>query len=472
MTKLSFCKTTLAIIILAALSSLGLQAQTFTTLAEFNGNNGFAPVGKLVQGTDGNLYGFAGANGAGNSANGTIFKVTPSGVLTTIYSFGEPVEGALTLANDGNFYGPQSGSFVNGDYGSVFKLSPQGDLTTLYTFCTVPGCPDGEYPAGLTLASDGNFYGTTIGPPATIFKITPGGQLTTLYVFENTDGDNAPSSGVIEANDGNFYGTNLYGGLSCGSFGCGYIFEITPGGVFSTVYEFSAAPYAGFQPLAALVQASDSSFYGSTTSGGYRCTFDQLCGTLFQMTRDGKVSTAFFFDRLTTGYDPRTTMIQATDGNLYGTTLIGGANGGWGTIFNLTLGRSFTPLHTFDLTDGSAPNGLMQATSGMFYGTTAEGGISSCTRNGCGTIFSLNMGLEPFVSFVVRAGKVGQTGGILGQGFTGTTSVEINGVPANFKVVSDTYLTATVPPGATTGYVTVTTPKGVLTSNVPFRVIR
>jgi hypothetical protein len=126
--------------------------------------------------------------------------------------------------------------------------------------------------------------------------------------------------------------------------------------------------------------------------------------------------------------------------------------------------------------DGSFPIGsLLQATDGKFYGVTYTGGDAPCNYGsfpGCGTIFSLNMGLDPFVAFLNRAGKVGQNFGILGQGFTGTTSVSLNGTPATFAVKSDTYLVATVPVGAKTGYVTVTTPGGALTSNVPFYVIR
>jgi len=114
----------------------------------------------------------------------------------------------------------------------------------------------------------------------------------------------------------------------------------------------------------------------------------------------------------------------------------------------------------------------IQGTNGIFYGTTASGGNSLPPCEGrCGTIYSLDVGLGPFVTFVQPFGKIGETGGVLGQGFTGTTSVMLNGVSANFAVVSDTFIKATVPEGATTGYVTVTTPGGKLTSNVPFHVI-
>jgi uncharacterized repeat protein (TIGR03803 family) len=119
--------------------------------------------------------------------------------------------------------------------------------------------------------------------------------------------------------------------------------------------------------------------------------------------------------------------------------------------------------------DGFNPvGGLLQATNGNFYGTTELGG----NAGDYGTVFSLDMGLGPFVAFVRGSGEVGQTGGILGQGFTGTTSVSLNGIPASFTVVSDTFIKATVPPGATTGFVTVVTPTGMLTSNVPFRVLQ
>ena len=110
--------------------------------------------------------------------------------------------------------------------------------------------------------------------------------------------------------------------------------------------------------------------------------------------------------------------------------------------------------------------GLVQATNGILYGTTNAGGYLDL-----GTVFSLDVGLGPFVKFVRAASKVGQVGGILGQGFTGTSNVSFNGISSNFTVAADTFITATVPAGATTGYVTVTTPSGTLTSNVPFQVI-
>jgi uncharacterized repeat protein (TIGR03803 family) len=172
---------------------------------------------------------------------------------------------------------------------------------------------------------------------------------------------------------------------------------------------------------------------------------------------------------------PTASPIQATDGNLYGTTFFGGnlscdSRYGCGTVFRIEPTGALTTLHSFcdpPCNDGAWPlAGLIQATDGTFYGAASSGGSM-----GDGTIFSLSMGLAPFLAFVQDYGKVGQTGGILGQGFTGTTGVSFNGTSATFTVISDTYLTATVPAGATTGYVTVATPSGTLTSNVPFHVI-
>jgi hypothetical protein len=145
-------------------------------------------------------------------------------------------------------------------------------------------------------------------------------------------------------------------------------------------------------------------------------------------------------------------------------------------VFKLTPAGTLTTLHVFEYADGAEPfGGLLQATDGTFYGAAYSGGNFVCDRAvdfpGCGTVYSLSVGLGPFIAFVRPYGKVGQTGGILGQGFIGTTSVSLNGIPASFTVVSDTFIKATVPVGATTGYVTVTTPSGTLTSNVPFNVL-
>lgn len=233
---------------------------------------------------------------------------------------------------------------------------------------------------------------------------------------------------------------------------------MTDAGALTTLYDLvdpQNSPYDG------LVQATNGNFDGTTYGAGH--------GTIFEITADGELTTLHLFD--STGGNPWAGLVLATDGNFYGTTLFGGnptcTPDGCGTVFRFSSGGALTTLHSFDSADGGNPyGGLLQATNGNFYGMTYAGGSDNL-----GTLFSLDIGLGPFVAFVRSAGKVGQTGGILGQGFTRTTGVSLNGIPASFTVVSDTYIRATVPVGGTTGYVTVTTPRGVLTSNVPFHVI-
>jgi uncharacterized repeat protein (TIGR03803 family) len=234
------------------------------------------------------------------------------------------------------------------------------------------------------------------------------------------------------------------------------------------------------------VPASDGNFYGTTTEGGSRsgkfCQ-DYGCGTVFEVTPAGTETLVYNFCSQTgcaDGANPYSSLTQATDGNLYGTTDWGGTNSNCiregvscGPAFKVTLAGTLTTIHTFGGTDGSYPlAGLIQDTNGSFYGATSQGGDYKCEDlSNCGTVFSIDMGLGPFVSFLRNSAKVRQEFGILGQGFTGTTSVSLNGTPASFHVTASTLITAVVPPGATTGYVSVSTPTGVLTSNVPFQVI-
>jgi len=166
----------------------------------------------------------------------------------------------------------------------------------------------------------------------------------------------------------------------------------------------------------------------------------------------------------------------ATDGNFYGLAGSGGANG-YGTIFQITPSGSLTTEHSFDGTDGIVTENqpgpyLIQDTSGTFYGVTSEGGADWPGCATCnGTVFSLSMGLGPFVKTLPASGRVGSTVKILGNKLTGATSVTFNGVAATFTVASSTEITTTVPTGATTGVVQVVTSRGItLTSNLGFTV--
>jgi uncharacterized repeat protein (TIGR03803 family) len=477
-------------------------AQTFTSLVSFNGTDGRLPVTRPVQGLDGNLYATMLSGGNTNcgvsQGCGEIYKITPNGALTVLYEFcaqtncidGRSPSGELTLATDGNFYGTTlaGGASVNSvgpcggnGCGTMFKSTPGGKLTTIYSFCSQSNCADGDGPSPLVQATDGNFYGTTGGGGhyggscgsgcGTVFKVTPSGTLTTLYVFGvgNCNIGCGSEGGLVQGNDGNFYGITTIGG----GYGNGTVFKITTGGVITKLHSFSSAD--GY-PASRLTQASDGNFYGTTAvfgpNGG---------GTAFKITPSGAFTLLYKFCDIgaciSNGFDPHG-LIQATDGNFYGTTSAGGTNNGCGsnqgcgTVFRITPSGVISALYSFcpetGCVDGMDPDGAMtQATNGKFYGTTLLGG----TDNNNGTLFSLSMGLAPFVETLPTARKVGGTVRILGTNLTGATSVSFNGTSASFTVVSGSQIKTTVPTGATTGFVNVTIPSGTLKSNVAFRVL-
>lgn len=464
------------------LAAIPLSGQTFISLGSLNGH-GMSPNAGLVQATDGNFYGttyFGGYYGTcGQYGCGIVFKITAGGTLTTLYNFNLGVDGfypnaALLQGSDGNLYGTTVGGGTGGG-GTVFRMTLAGTLTTLYNFCSIGNCKDGETPlAGLLQGPDGNLYGTTSYGGAnynscymsfgcgTAFKLTLSGTLTTLHSFSGSDGAN-PYAGLVWMN-GSLYGTTLNGGASP-SLGSGTVFKVTPEGAFTMLYSFCSQTGCtdGANPYATLVRAADGSLYGTTTQGGVYTWY----GTLFKIVPSGTVTTHSFTGVAACGIFGA--LIQATDGNFYGTASACGADG-VGTIFEITSRGVVTALHSFDSTDGAYPRGaLIQDSNGSFYGTTQQGGSNACI-GGCGTVFSLDVGLGPFVKTLPDTAKVGASVGILGTSLTGATSVTFNGTSASFKVVSSSLITTTVPAGATTGPVQVTTPSGVLTSNVNFRV--
>jgi uncharacterized repeat protein (TIGR03803 family) len=411
-------------------------------------------LGVIAQGRDGNLYT---TTPKGGSGSGTAFKLTPSGKLTVLTNFAYAYSG-LSLGSDGNFYGS---TYYGGtsNRGTLFRITPKGTLTTLYDFA---GGNDGANPWAPPIpAWDGNFYGTTefggTDGVGTVYRITPKGKLTTLFEFNRTSGSN-PIAPLIQAADGSLYGTTQYGGAN----NAGTVFRMTLSGAVTLLHSFGNA--SGSQPQAALIQGSDGNFYGTTPKGG-----TGNAGLLFKITPKGVFSVLHSLNGTTDGAAPYAGLVQATDGNLYGVAQNAG-NGsgyGYGTIFKLTTTGKFSVVHTFDEADGNLPSvTLMQHTNGVLYGNTQNGGGYLNT----GVLFKVKISAKPFVSLLPILGKVGATIEFLGQGFTRTTKVSFNGVSANFTVVSNTYLTAVVPAGATTGQVTVTTPGGTLTSNKVFHV--
>ena len=410
---------------------IGLSAaalgQTFTTLAEFNATDGSAP-GPVIQGTDGNFYGVT--SFGGQFSQGAVFRITPDGTITTLHSFcqqsgcpdGNYPNGSLVQASDGNFYGATyfQGA-ANSTFGTIFRITPTGTLTTIYAFCPGQvGCPDGQFPnGGLVQGSDGNLYGTTQhteGGQGTVFRITLDGTLTTLYTFCTKTGcpdGGAIFGGLTLGKDGNFYGTTVFGGAFSKVFG-GTVFKITPAGNVTTLHSFCAQKSGvvcldGSEPWnGALVQASDGNFYGTTSSGGGNvCPLSgNGCGTAFRITPGGKLTTLHVFcsdvnsnGRCTDGAAPSSGMIVGSDGNLYGTTTTGGtgvystskcsntAHEGCGTLYSMSTAGSLNTLYNFcsitGCADGTGGNSLI-VSGDTLYGSTS-GGTSST-----GTVFSFS----------------------------------------------------------------------------------
>jgi uncharacterized repeat protein (TIGR03803 family) len=475
------------ILLLLWAATISAPAQ-ITTLASFdkaNGRDPGWPSSPFVQGINGNFYGTTAGGGA--SDEGTVFEVSPAGRLAALYSFcsqsncsdGAGPNAGLIQAPDGTLYGTTNGGGTN-DLGTIFKITA-GKLRTFYNFCSQSGCSDGANPsAGVVQGADGNFYGTTAVGGAfgagSVFRITPAGVLTTLASFDGTNGRDPAFGSLIQASDGNFYGTTLGGGTNAGcgsSQGCGTVFKVTLHGKLTTLYNFCAQTNCtdGFELFGGLVQGTDGDLYGTTAEGGANGY-----GTVFRLTTGGKLTTLHSFDYYPDGAYPEAALIQATDGNFYGTTPSGGTNGVAGTVFQITPSGALTTLYDFcsktSCEDGTGPfESVMQATDGEIYGTTFAGGSSKNCSGGCGTVFSLSMGLGPFVEANPNSGEIGRVVNILGNNLTGTTQVFFNDAPAAFEVVSSTLIRAQVPSGAATGVLNVVTPSVILSSYSAFQVL-
>jgi uncharacterized repeat protein (TIGR03803 family) len=457
--------------------SFSQSLQSFRTLATFDDTGGYwIQYTSLVQGRDGNFYGTSAAGGL--TGQGVIFRSTPDGALTVVHSFCVPPTnpcpdgyspmGGLIQGTDGYFYGTTLGGGTY-DGGTIFKITASGKLTTLYNFCAEGyPCTNGGYPsAALVQDRDGDFYGTTYYGgdfyAGTIFRITRQGALSKLYSFcaqaGCEDGD-LPTAALALGPDGSLYGTAQRGAID----DSGTIFKLNKAGVFEVLHRFCVAGPScadGAIPYAGLILGSDGRFYGTTAGGGMPAG-----GTVFNITEDGTQTVLYSVcsggGGCSTGYNPVMGLVQATDGNFYGSMSWGASS-----LFEITPSGKWTVLYQLPTSLGDVSSALLQSTNGKFYGTTLIGG-----ENPEGTVFVFDVGLAPFATFVRRWGKIGQTAEILGQGFVGTTSVSFNGVPAEFSVTSGTFLTATIPAHATTGLVTVTTPAGALVSNVSFKILR
>jgi uncharacterized repeat protein (TIGR03803 family) len=355
-----------------------------TVLYAFGTNADGEGPRNIIRGSDGNLYGITCPGGPYDG--GIVFRITPAGVETALYPFGALAtdascpSGTFIQGNDGNFYGTASGG-ANGT-GSIFELTPTGMESVLYSFPAATSGTPYPNPNSITQGSDGNFYGTTQSGGASglgsVFKVTSAGAASVLHYFGGfpDDGD-TPYAPLIAGNDGSFYGTTLGGGANK----VGTVYRISPAGTESLLYSFGSSPTDAADPAGPLILGTDGSFYGTAAAGGATGN-----GAIFTITSTGVESVLYSFAGGPSDGASPAIIIQGSDGNFYGTTSAGGANSA-GTVFKLTPTGVETVLYSFQggPTDGSGPvEGLIQGSDGNFYGATLLGGIKNN-----GTIFRL-----------------------------------------------------------------------------------
>jgi uncharacterized repeat protein (TIGR03803 family) len=421
--------------------------------------------GIIAQGRDGNLY--TTTPSGGSTGNGAVVQITLAGTATVLYSFkgtdGSQPSGGLTLGLDGNFYGTTAAGGAHAS-GTIFKISQTGALTTLYSFTS---STDGSNPLAPPIqGTDGNWYGTTSLSGAhslgTVYKLTSTSTYTVLYAFDTTHGSE-PSAPLVQGSDGNFYGTTTFGG----SNGGGVVFKITSAGALTVLFNFDSTH--GRLPRSPLIQAADGSFYGTTQSGG-----SSNSGVTFKISSSGTLTVLHNMNGASDGGSPYAGLVQASDGNFYGTN-DNAASSAAGSLFKMTNAGALTVQHNFDTTGGAASQvTLLQHTNGILYGDTNSGGtgnVSPCLTGRCGVFYEMNDTLPAFITPMPYSGKVGSSIGILGQGFSSASVVKFNGVTAtSFTLTGTTYIQAKIPTGASSGLVTVTTGAATLKSLRKFTV--
>ena len=363
-------------------------------------SDGSGPLGDAIQASDGNLYGTTQTGGAHNG--GSVFALNASGTLTTVYSFcaqancadGQQPQSGVIEGADGNLYGTTRLGGASG-LGTVYRLSRGGALTVLHSFCAQANCADGEWPvSALTADAGGNLYGTAqyggAHSAGTLFEISAGAAFTVLHNFCGlalcADGA-LPASPPLLAANGNAYGTTMG---QPGGKGNGTIYQITPGGAFTTLHSFCAAAGCpdGSAPVGRLVQAANGNIYGATQFGGLHSS----SGTLFSITPAGQFASVYSFCALAScadGATPHSSPVLGSDGNLYGVTPTGGTHLS-GALYGFTSTGTLYDFYQFcgaaNCTDGYYPSGsVIQASDGNLYGTTFAGGNAQLA----GTIFAV-----------------------------------------------------------------------------------
>lgn len=438
--------------------AISLQAQGYNDPWVFScpTNNLCNPVnsGQAVQGLDGTLYGTVLDGGQQNLGPGGLFNLNQ--FVNSFHGSNYGVSGftaGLTLASDGYFYGTTSLGGTFGD-GTVFRADTSLNLTILHSFNGTDGVkpltppvqgPDGKL-YGVT--SSGTTYRITL--PAGTFKQLPknipNNYPTTQY---------ATHAPLYLASDGNLYGTSAAGGKS----GNGTVFRMTTTGAISVVYNFTGGT-DGSMPYGPLTQGggADTNLYGTTFGAG-----SNGCGAIFKLTLKGAFTPLHSFDACSSGFnnDGATPYpgLLAVNGQLYGANSFGGANGE-GTIYQVTTTGTFTKLVDLGsaVADGTYPYAtLMQGTDGTLYGTTFNGGVG----NG-GVLFSFVLP-NPFPILRV-VGPIFVLPGVpvqfLGTHLTQAFEVTFAGEQAGFSPQADTFMTVQVPSDAVDGVVAVTLDTG------------
>ncbi len=382
------------------------SSSALTTLYSFtNGVDGSQPYAGLALGGDGNFYGTCFEGGAYDF--GSVFKITPGGVLTPLHPFsfgdGDGPTAGLAQGSDGNFYGTTSyGGTDYPFYGTVFQISSNGAFNSLYSFTN--GADGASPSAGLTQGANGAFYGTTLNGGSngcgTVFQITSAGALTALYSFTNGVDGSQPRTALALAGDGSFYGTAYYGGTA----GQGVVFHLTAAGALTPLYSFTNGG-DGANPLGQLAQGTNGLLYGTASAGGA-----DGFGTVFDMTAGGVFNVLYAFTNGSDGAYPEAGLTLGSDGNFYGATSSGGPCGNGG-VFKITPQGALTALYLFTGgNDGSSSCAMLaQGSDGDLYGTTQYGGA-----DGEGVVFKIN----PFSTAPVLT-SITQSAGTIGITWTG-----------------------------------------------------
>jgi uncharacterized repeat protein (TIGR03803 family) len=418
----------------------------------------------FLESADGNFYGIASEGGTGMNSQGTIFKITPRGEFTLLYSFAELPDGSLpngasptslVEGMDGNLYGLTLVDGGNG-VGTAFRLTKAGVITLLHNFCNTLTCSDGAFPTFLTQGIDGNLYGTTGPqnfPTSVIFRMSLRGAYKGLHTFDTkAQPDGLGAFSMVQLPDGNFYGTTVAGDhLKPWNSA----FRFNPSTSAYTILHPFNSPNINLPNVAAsgLTFASDGNLYGLRVGSIlYRIT------TMGSYHEIGALSSTQNIDG---------DLMQASDGTLWGDFFQPP-----GFIFNSTLSGKVVRHITLNASlVGSQPFGLLQAADGKIYGMS--GGATSGPPSS-GTFFVMDSGLAPpqarIINFLPASGRPGSTFVLQGSHFVGTTNVTITGAEASFSVLTANFIRVTVPAGATTGTISVTNAGGTSTSTKSFTV--